>query len=296
MSGLPELIPATFHEKVWGRPRGGIKLGEIWWRAHPILVKFIFTTEKLSVQVHPSDDHARVRENGLGKTECWLILHAEPGARLAVGFRRDLTREEIIERIRDQAIESELGWIEVRPGDFIFVPWGTVHAIGAGITLCEVQEYSDITYRMYDYGRPRETHLEKALEVIRRHPAAGLLRPARLESGGGSHDFLAACRYFALERFISGSEHLDTVEPSRFEVLTFIGGEGEIVAGGRRYAYSGEQAWRLPETTGEYRIVPARETTWLRAYVPGSLDSVRQQLERAGVPEADRRRIVVEDV
>jgi len=292
----PSLIPATHHEKVWGRLRGGIKLGEIWAPAHPLLLKFIFSSEKLSVQVHPSDDYAGRRENSLGKTECWTILDAQPGARLAVGLKRPMSREELLAAIQNQTIEDDLGWIEVRRGDFIFVPWGTVHAIGAGVTLCEVQEFSDITYRLYDYGRPREMHLEKGLEVIRHHPAAGKLSPLRLESGRQSHEFLVACRHFAVERFTSSTERPDAVQPSRFEVLIFIEGEGEIVVGGERYPYKNEQMWRLPETMGDYRLVPARETIWLKTYVPASLEAVRAALARAGVSTQERDRIVVEDV
>lgn len=292
----PFLIPATYHEKVWGRLRGEIKLGEIWALAHPLLLKFIFSSEKLSVQVHPGDDYAGLPENSLGKTECWTILDAGPGARLAVGLKRPMSRDEIRAAILNQTIEEELGWIEVRRGDFVFVPWGTVHAIGPGVTLCEVQEHSDVTYRLYDYGRGRQMHLEQGLEVIRHHPAAGKLEPVRLESGPQGHDFLVACRHFAVERFTSATERSDAVDPARFEVLVFIAGEGEIAAGGQRYPYQNEQMWRLPETVGDYRIVPARETAWLKAYVPGSLEAVREVLVRAGASEPERNRIVVEDV
>jgi mannose-6-phosphate isomerase len=293
----PFLIPATSHEKVWGRMRDGIKLGEIWAPAPPLLLKFIFSSEKLSVQVHPGDDYARAHENSLGKTECWIILDAEPGARLAVGLKREMSSDELRAAIQGKTIEDDLGWIEVERGDFIFVPWGTVHAIGAGVTLCEVQEDSDITYRLYDYGRPREMHLEKGLKVIRHHPAAGKLSPVRLESGRQCHDFLVACRHFAIERFtVVGGERHDRVDPSRSEVLIFLDGEGEIVAGGECCPYRSEQMWRLPETMGEYRIVPSRETTWLKTYVPAGLDAVRYALERAGVSQRERNRIVIEDV
>ncbi len=291
----PFLIPATYHEKVWGRPRDNLRLGEIWCRAHPLLLKFIFTSEKLSVQVHPGDDYALPREKSLGKTECWVITGAEPGARLAVGLRRDMTREQLTASIQDGSIEQQLCWLDVHPGDFIFVPWGTVHAIGPGITLCEIQEFSDITYRMYDYGRPRELHLEKALEVIRRHPSAGRLEPARLAEGG-AHDFLVVCRHFAIERRISEAAVEDRAGGSGFDVVVFIEGEGNIVAGNSVSHYVAEQMWQVPREAGAYRIEPARSTTWLKVYVPGSLDRVRALLDRAGVPEQDRRRVVVEDV
>ncbi len=292
----PISIQPTYHEKVWGRLRDGVHLGEIWFRAEPLLLKFIFTSEKLSVQVHPGDDYARRHENSAGKTECWYVMAAEPGAQLAVGLRREMTPEEIRESVRAQTIEQELNWLVMRPGDFVFVPWGTVHAIGPGLTLCEIQQFSDITYRLYDYGRPRELHLSKALEVARRHPAAGRIEPVRIGSGDLAHDFLIACRHFAVERLAASREYRGSVDPKRFEVLAFLEGEGEIVAEGLRELYRAEQMWRLPEELGDYRIAPRRETAWLKVYVPPSLAGFGASLARAGVSQADQRRIIVEDI
>jgi mannose-6-phosphate isomerase class I len=303
---------------VWGRPRDGIRLGEIWFPAHPLLLKFIFTTEKLSVQVHPDDDYTLPRENSLGKTECWYIIDTDPGARLAIGFRRPLTPAQIRQSIQDQTIEKELNWIEVRRGDFIFVPWGTVHAIGPGITLCEVQEFSDITYRMYDYGRRRELHLDKAMDVIRTHPAAGLLQPLTLppsyvpgtEPPGLERQLLVACRYFALERYVSSEEFIPPPsqftapvtpalaprQPAPFHVLVFIEGAGDVVAGPQRMPYAGEQMWRVPEGAAEYSIAPRHPTTCLKVWVPPSLQDLDGMLERAEVPADHRRRVVIEEL
>ncbi len=296
----PFLIPAWYREMIWGRPRQGIKLGEIWFRAHPLLLKFIFSDEKLSVQVHPSDEYALPRESSLGKTECWTILEAEPGAALAVGLKREMTGKQILAAIEDGSIERELNWMEVHPGDFIFLPWGTVHALGPGITLCEVQEFSDLTYRMYDYGRGRPLHLDKALDVIRQHPAAGRLAPARLESGNQCRDMMVACRHFVVERFTSATERADTVHAPHaqagFEVLIFLEGAGEIVLRGERYTYQNEQMWYLPRKMGDYCVTPGRATTWLKVHVPASLEAVRDELARAGLSAPERSRIVIEDV
>ncbi len=279
----------------------------MWFRAHPLLLKFIFTSEKLSVQVHPHDSYALRHENSAGKTECWYVMKAEPGAQLAVGLRREMTRQEVLESVRAQTIEQELNWLEMHPGDFVFVPAGTVHAIGPGLTLCEIQEFSDITYRLYDYGRPRELHVEKALDVIRRHPSAGRIQPVRAEwgrePGDLGHDYLVSCRYFAIERFSTAREYRGAFHPSRLEVLVFLEGQGEIAAGagGRpddafRAPYGEEQMWRLPETLGNYCIVPRSETVWLKAYVPAGPGEVDAELARAGVPAEERRRIVIDDV
>lgn len=165
-------------EKPWGRDvlpapfesGQGQRIGEIWFEPPEemtdILVKYIFTSEKLSVQVHPSDDQAReLGETGQGKEECWLVLDAEPGATLGIGFDEPLDADSLGAAALDGRIESLMTWHAVARGDFFYIPAGTVHAIGAGITLVEIQQNSDITYRLYDYGRPRELHLDKGVAV-----------------------------------------------------------------------------------------------------------------------------------
>ncbi len=168
-------LPTRMVDKVWGRDilpapfvaPAGERIGEIWFEPPPevpqVLVKYLFTSEKLSVQVHPSDDTAQAGE--AGKEECWLVLDAEPDARLAIGFERDVTPEEIAAAALDGTIEALLTWHPARAGDLFYLPAGTVHAIGPGLSLVEVQQTSDTTFRLYDYGRPRELHLERALAV-----------------------------------------------------------------------------------------------------------------------------------
>lgn len=154
-----------------------MRIGEVWFEPpaalNALLVKYIFTDEKLSVQVHPSD--AQTMAQGLGrqgKEECWLVLGAEPDARLGIGFRDSLDRETLRRAALDGTIEEMLVWHDVKPGDFFYIPANTVHAIGAGVSLIEVQQNSDITYRLYDYGRPRELHLDDALRVAVAGPYA----------------------------------------------------------------------------------------------------------------------------
>ena len=171
-------LPVHLVHKVWGRQSppapftnpGDEPLGEIWFDPPPelasLLVKFIFTDAALSVQVHPDDAHAP--QGHRGKNECWYILDAQPGARLACGLTHEMSEEELRAAALDGSIEGTLNYIEVSPGDFLSIPAGTIHAIGAGISLLEVQQNSDITYRLYDYGRPRELHLEDALRVAQR--------------------------------------------------------------------------------------------------------------------------------
>lgn len=132
----------------------------------PILIKIIKADQPLSVQVHPDDEYARIHENDKGKTECWYILDCTPDARLLVGIDPGLTRDKMAEILREGKLEEVVHYIPVKPGDMVFIPAGTVHAIMGGIKLFEIQESSDSTYRMYDWGRQREMHIEKSLDVI----------------------------------------------------------------------------------------------------------------------------------
>ncbi|GGC34448.1 hypothetical protein GCM10011371_22250 [Novosphingobium marinum] len=170
-------------EKPWGRDvlptpfmaPVGTRIGEIWFEPPPelpgLLVKYIFTSDKLSVQVHPSDAETLAAGMGRqGKEECWLILAAEQGAEIGIGFREELDPDAMRRAAIDGSIESLMAWHSVTPGDFFYIPAGTVHAIGAGVSLIEVQQNSDITYRLYDYGRPRELHLDQAVAVAKGEP------------------------------------------------------------------------------------------------------------------------------
>jgi mannose-6-phosphate isomerase len=179
-------LPTKSVAKPWGQDclpppfeaPAGERIGEIWFEPPPeldeLLVKYLFTSENLSVQVHPSD--AQAPEGSRGKEECWLVLLAEPGAKLAVGFKQEVSHDEMRSAALDGSIEQRLEWHEVSPGDFIYLTAGTVHAIGAGLSLIEVQQNSDITYRLYDYGRPRELHLEAGIEVADGGPHPSALR------------------------------------------------------------------------------------------------------------------------
>jgi mannose-6-phosphate isomerase len=172
-------LERRFIEKPWGRTElpaqfgatQGRRIGEVWFTGagqQPFLVKYLFTSERLSIQVHPSDDQARASGLPSGKAECWYILDAQPGASLALGLTRDLSAGELRAAALNGSIEHLMDWRAVRSGDFFMVPWGTIHAIGGGISLLEFQQNSDVTYRLYDYGRPRELHLDEGIAVA--HP------------------------------------------------------------------------------------------------------------------------------
>ena len=178
-------------EKVWGREHlpapfadaePGKPVGEIWFEPQApvddLLVKYLFTSERLSVQVHPADQPGQ-----RGKTECWLITATEPGAQLAAGFKQPVDAAAMRAAALDGSIEDLLEWHAVTPGDFVYVPPGTVHAIGAGVSLIEIQQNSDITYRLYDYGRPRELHLDEGMAVAHGVPHDAAFRSRVPDSG-----------------------------------------------------------------------------------------------------------------
>ena len=177
------LLETKTVEKPWGRDKlpppfaapEGKRIGEIWFEPPKdmpqLLVKYIFTSEKLSVQVHPTD--AQTEAKGLGrqgKSECWLVIDAEPDAVLGIGFNERIDAETMRAAAVDGSIERMLTWHPVKTGDFFYIPANTVHAIGGGCSIIEVQQNSDITYRLYDYGRPRELHLEEGMAVAKGEP------------------------------------------------------------------------------------------------------------------------------
>jgi mannose-6-phosphate isomerase len=171
-------------ERVWGRldiPTGfprlgaGVPVGEIWFEPPPnaaLLVKYLFTAERLSIQVHPDDATARARGFPRGKDEAWYILDAEPGARIGLGLTHQASREALRAAALDGSIEALLDWRPVTPGELLYSPAGTIHAIGGGISLIEIQQNLDLTYRLYDYGRPRELHLDEGVAVAKPGPWA----------------------------------------------------------------------------------------------------------------------------
>lgn len=182
-------LPTQFVDKVWGVDRlpspfphpSDQAIGEVWFEPpaelDQLLVKYIFANERLSVQAHPDDAQAQAMGLGTnGKSECWVITHAEPGATIAVGFHEQIDAGTMREAALDGSIVDLLVWHEVQPGDAFYIPARTVHAIGGGVSLIEVQQNSDVTFRLFDYGRPRELHLDQGVEVSETGPYPSRLR------------------------------------------------------------------------------------------------------------------------
>lgn len=256
----------------------------------PLLAKFIDAADRLSIQVHPDDAYAHSREAHTGfhgKTEAWYILDAAPGATVTYGLSRPSSREAFAAAVAAGTVESLLGQLPVAPGDVVFVPAGTLHAINAGIVLFEIQQKSDLTYRVYDYGRrdattglPRELHLAKALDVSRLEPApGGKIAPLRL---GPGRDLLIACPSFALERWAVQAPSRQTTDPGSFEILTLIDGTAELGWVGGSHSLARGASAVLPAALGPWSLTPARgDPTALRAYVP-DLDTLAAEARTAG--------------
>lgn len=241
-------------ERVWGRkalepwyPNQGKLIGELWFETPeiPLLVKFLFTAENLSVQVHPDDDYAREHEKGSpGKTEMWHVLAAEPGAKIAAGFREKVDIDQARRAAESGEIELMLAWHDAAAGDTFFIPAGTVHAIGAGLTICEIQQQSDVTYRLYDYnrlgldGKPRQLHLEHGFHVSKLDPAAA------------RHALPVECKHFVTEH-VTGSVRVAATD----RILIAIHGEGS----------AGEQ----PVRAGDVFLIPAN---WPELTVSGDVE------------------------
>lgn len=226
----------------------------------PILVKLLFTTERLSVQVHPDDNYARQHHDSLGKTEAWYVIESAPPGEVAVGFREELSRERFATAARTGEIEHLLDWRKVHAGDVIFIPAGTVHAIGAGLTICEVQETSDITYRLYDYGRPRELHLDHGAAVARLGPDTRASRPRRLAPG---RDELVSCEYFRMEKLVPNSGFGIEGDLPTYVVLVCTRGEGKMLNGGQVRA---GQAWFVPASKDSNVQISGPGAEWIAAY------------------------------
>jgi len=186
-------LERRYVEKPWGRMRlppmfeclAGKRIGEVWFTGasdEPLLVKYLFTSERLSIQVHPDDARARRRGLPSGKTECWTVIDAEPDATLGLGLTRIVSKDELRAAALEGSIEQLIDWRPVRRGDFFMVPAGTIHAIGGGVSLIEFQQNADVTYRLHDYGRPRELHLDAAVDVATPEPYPAALA-GRLTDG-----------------------------------------------------------------------------------------------------------------
>jgi mannose-6-phosphate isomerase len=230
----------------------------------PLLVKLLFPAEKLSVQVHPDDAQAKALGETRGKTECWYVLQAEPGAAVALGLKDGTDVAMVRAAIAGGTMEDLLEWVPVSVGDMLFVDAGTVHAIGPGVVLLETQQTSDVTYRLYDYGRPRELHLEKGLQVMKAKTMAGKITP-RIMNG---FTRLIEQKYFVVDRFDFGEMTEASVSFDGRGCLVGLAGSGVVCTAEGEAVLNPGQAIVVP--SGDDGVIVDTETgvSFMRCVAP----------------------------
>src|SRR6266851_4683532 len=242
----------------------------------PLLAKFLFPHEKLSIQVHPDDDDARAIGQPWGKTECWYVAQAEPGAEIGLGLKSGVTVAQFEQAIGENRAEESLNWIKVFTGDMIYVVGGTVHTLGPGSIIVETQQQSDTTFRLYDYGRPRELHLQQGLRVIKEKARSGKVRPRSFPGldRNGNHPYpLVASTYFVVQRF--DLEKTDVAEftardHNSVQVVVGIDGAGVLEAPDCDPIHFGKgDAVVVPAAVPQFRIQAQSGLDFLKSFVPG---------------------------
>jgi len=246
-------------------------------RRFPLLLKFLFPHEKLSVQVHPDDEQALRVGQPWGKTECWYVAHAKPGSQIGLGLKPGVTAQQLEEAIHQNRAEELLNWINVYAGEMIYVAGGTVHTLGPGSVIVETQQQSDTTYRLYDYGRPRELHLKDGMAAVKEKVRSGkVVRPAPSQVNGGKNrrEPLIAAPYFVVDKF-EAKEPLPLTTrgdsgKSSVQILVAVEGCGVIEApGADPVTLAKGDAAVIPASVGEFRVRPQWTLEFLRSYVPG---------------------------
>ena len=233
--------------------------------AFPLLLKFLFPHEKLSVQVHPDDEQARRVGQPWGKTECWYVAHAKPGAQIALGLKAGVTVAQLEQAIHEKRAEELLNWLNVYTGDMIYVAGGTVHTLGPGSVIVETQQQSDTTYRLYDYGRPRELHLKEGMAAVKANVASGkVVRPAPAQVRGSKQPAgsLVAAPYFVVDMFeMKDAQELNTRDDSgnsSAQILVAVEGCGVVeAAGAEAVTFAKGDAVVVPASVGKVYGAPA---------------------------------------
>ncbi|MBB5344222.1 type I phosphomannose isomerase catalytic subunit [Tunturibacter empetritectus] len=230
----------------------------------PLLVKILFPADKLSVQVHPDDAQAKAMGETRGKTECWYVLEAEPDATVALGLKAGVGAKEVAASVESGTMELLLEHVPVSVGDMLFVDAGTVHAIGPGVVLLETQQTSDVTYRLYDYGRPRELHLEKGLQVIKATTDAG--KVASREMDGFTR--LIEQRYFVVDRFEISATSERTVDFAGAGCLVGLAGSGVVRTPDGELELTPGRAVVVPMGDGDVAVETKTGVTFARCVAP----------------------------
>ncbi len=239
----------------------------------PLLIKFIDASDKLSVQVHPDNKYAEEHEKGeWGKTEMWYVVHAEQDAGLIAGFEKEITKEEFMERVKENKLDDVLHRIDVKTGDVLFIPAGRIHAMLRGVLINEIQQNSDLTYRIYDWGRvgfdgkPRPLHIEKAIDVINFNDIKPELeKVSYLLSGKNKIYTLVKCEFFTTEKLELEEPITAETAMRSFNILCIITGNGKIRTLHSEVEYNKGESILIPAEVTPYKIIPESRTVIIRS-------------------------------
>jgi mannose-6-phosphate isomerase len=297
LNGLVAGMTLAQAAKAYGPELSGSRWSE---PRFPILAKFLYTSDWLSVQVHPDDDYARLHDPGsAGKVEMWYVVERRKDAEILLGMNRGATKEMLRAVCAEGKGKELLHAFHPHAGEAIFVPPGTVHALGPGLVLFEVEQNSDLTYRLDDFGRrgldgrPRPLHWDKAIEVIREDQTS-LRNLPRLEflEPFGKRRYVLACRHFAVEELMFNRAANLAGTPERVEILSLLDGNGRVETEAGWLGSKKGETWLVPPATRQYRLVPNEEIRLLKFYVPDLDRDFRQPLKRHRIAGAEIARVV----
>lgn len=266
-TSLPEVMDLWGEALVGDRSLRALELDRF-----PLLVKVLDANRWLSIQVHPDDEYGLAHEGEFGKTEMWVVLHADPGAELIYGFRRGVDRAQYAAVMGTQQGADFLHRLPVKAGDVIFMPSGAVHALGPGIIVAEIQQNSDTTYRIFDWGRPRPLHLQQSLDVLNFDLVEpGPVTPKVLiDEEGFRVERLVSCPYFETERLTmpAGHEFFGVCDGETFEIWAVLQGQATVLSEGEPVTLNAVEWVLLPAELGEFQVVADADAVLLRALVP----------------------------
>lgn len=268
----------------------------------PVLAKYLFTSDWLSLQVHPDDEEARKLQPGsLGKSEMWYVLRVDQNSGCLLGLRPGVSKEELRTAIQRGNGAELLCQFRPEAAEAVFVPPGTVHALGAGLVLFEAEQNSDLTYRLHDWGRmgpdgkPRALHLENGLEVTRPEaPAHRDLPRLEFAEPWGLRRYVVASRHFAVEEWLVRKKVRLQGSAARVEILSILSGEGRVETAAGWLAYGVGDTWLIPPAAEPFRLAPEGRTRLLRLYLPDLDNDFRRPLAQRGVRESEIRKVVFE--
>ncbi|MEW6350380.1 MAG: type I phosphomannose isomerase catalytic subunit [Thermodesulfobacteriota bacterium] len=290
LNGRHRLTPLRDIVREMGTDLLGTRLAEYVDQPFPLLIKYLFPSQALSVQVHPDDAYALRVEHCLGKTEMWIVLTTYPDSFIFMGWKPGFDRRQIVEALKKGPLDAVIRRIRPKVGEVYLVPAGTVHALGPGVGVMELQQHSHITYRIHDWdrpgedGKPRELHFDKALEVLDYEYRPNYrIEPLSVTDGHNTFVYMCACRYFAACRWILERPLELNSDPARFWVLSVIDGGGVLhYGGGETVVLERTSVVVIPAAMGSFRIEPLPRLELIKSWIPDLAADIVAPLRRAG--------------